>query len=431
MDYLRIFPLWLVVLFLALAWTRRHGPQVRQWVIASVLVHAVGTIGMSWLVTNVTGGDMLKYERDGRLLAEVIWRDPGLTGEVFNLLMQREYFLPFRMIGASTSTGSMSAIAGLVTALVGAGGVVGGSVFSGLCLLSRVGLFTVCARWFPWVRRDYLYMAITLMPSVVIWSSGYFKEAVALTGLCTVVWGLDLIFAQRRYIIPAALVFVGFWMVFLFKGFFLVPLALALGLQLIAARSAARPGARGEASLVRIALGAALGVAGVFALSSLFPQLSLEQLTERTSELQAIGRTVTGGSSYQLGESLPTTLGGQLAFAPQAIFTALFRPLIIESTNALMVFNSLETSVLLLVSVLLLRGSWSERWRLLVRSPALVFCVVFVLAIALGIGLATSNLGTLSRYRMPLVPFFAVALLVLGTRMPATPVPAAATVRRR
>jgi len=39
---------------------------------------------------------------------------------------------------------------------------------------------------------------------------------------------------------------------------------------------------------------------------------------------------------------------------------------------------------------------------------------VFVMAFGIAVGLASSNLGTLSRYRSPLVPFFVVLLLVLG-----------------
>jgi hypothetical protein len=48
------------------------------------------------------------------------------------------------------------------------------------------------------------------------------------------------------------------------------------------------------------------------------------------------------------------------------------------------------------------------------EDPFLVFCVVFVIAFGIAVGLTSTNLGTLSRYRSPLLPFFVVLLLVLG-----------------
>jgi len=39
--------------------------------------------------------------------------------------------------------------------------------------------------------------------------------------------------------------------------------------------------------------------------------------------------------------------------------------------------------------------------------------VFFVLVLALGTGLSTANLGTLSRYRAPMMPFFLLLLIIL------------------
>ncbi len=47
------------------------------------------------------------------------------------------------------------------------------------------------------------------------------------------------------------------------------------------------------------------------------------------------------------------------------------------------------------------------------KSPLLLFCIAFVGSFAVCVGLATSNLGSLSRYRVPMMPFYATLLLVL------------------
>jgi branched-subunit amino acid transport protein len=116
-----------------------------------------------------------------------------------------------------------------------------------------------------------------------------------------------------------------------------------------------------------------------------------------------------------LGGEVPTTLSGQLAYAPVALLTSLFRPSILEARNLLMLANAVETTVLtLLFARILFKRSLRNVRRQIMDEPFLVFCLVFVIAFGIAVGLTSTNLGTLSRYRSPIVPFFAVLLLVLG-----------------
>ncbi|MBU6160992.1 MAG: hypothetical protein KGO50_07700 [Myxococcales bacterium] len=430
LDLIRALAIWVVTLLIAQLAVRDQPRQVRNLVVMSVAAHLAATLGMSWLVVTQFGGDMLRYERDGAELSTLMWRDSRMFGEVMNLFLQSEHMLPRRIIGAGTSTGSMVAMSAFVTMLVGTGTVVVASAFSAISYLTRLMLFQVARRWFAATRPDYVFIAIMLVPSVMVWSSGIFKEAVAVSGLALLIWGTDVLMARTRILAGLVANFFGFWFVFLFKSFLLVPFALALGLQIYASRAAARGGPKWSFGVGQLVFGAVLGVLGVIALSSLVPQLSIQQLSDQASNLQNLGQSVRGGSTYSLGVSIPSSPVGQLAYAPVAVFTSLYRPLIIEATNAIMVVNALETTLLLLASILLLRGRWSERVAMVVRSPALLFCLVFVFATALGVGLATTNLGTLSRYRMPLVPLFALILVVLHSRV-AVRGPVRSTMRRR
>jgi hypothetical protein len=80
----------------------------------------------------------------------------------------------------------------------------------------------------------------------------------------------------------------------------------------------------------------------------------------------------------------------------------------------MMLVSALETTALtILFASILLRRNLGDFRRELANQPFLVFCVVFVVGFGLAVGLGSSNLGTLSRYRSPLLPFFVVLLLVL------------------
>jgi hypothetical protein len=101
-------------------------------------------------------------------------------------------------------------------------------------------------------------------------------------------------------------------------------------------------------------------------------------------------------------------------YAPLALFAALFRPVIFEARNLLMLANALETTflTLLLARILLTRDLLRVRGQIM-DDPFLVFCMVFVLALGVAVGLASTNLGTLSRYRAPILPFLALTLFTL------------------
>jgi hypothetical protein len=116
-----------------------------------------------------------------------------------------------------------------------------------------------------------------------------------------------------------------------------------------------------------------------------------------------------------LSGEIPTTLVGRFAYAPAALVTSLFRPVLFEVHNMPSLVNAVETTVLtLLFARVLFTRSLGKVRREIADNPLLVFCLVFVIAFGIAVGLASANLGTLSRYRSPLLPFFVVLLLVLG-----------------
>ena len=161
-----------------------------------------------------------------------------------------------------------------------------------------------------------------------------------------------------------------------------------------------------------------LGVGGIVLLGHYFPEYALDNL--RRSNLRPSAgwpryRGLRGGSHFTLSGEIPTTLVGQLAYAPAALLASLFRPALFEVHNLLMLANAVETTVLTLLfaRILFTRNLGNVR-RQIADDPFLVFCVVFVVAFGIAVGLASSNLGTLSRYRCPLLPFFVVLLFVLA-----------------
>jgi hypothetical protein len=116
------------------------------------------------------------------------------------------------------------------------------------------------------------------------------------------------------------------------------------------------------------------------------------------------------GSGYTLG-NLDGTWQSMILLAPSAINVSLFRPYFWEVNNPLMALSAIESFVALLFTIFVLFRVRTEIFSYL-RSEV-IFCIVFALIFAFGVGISTYNFGTLSRYKVPLLPFYWSALVII------------------
>jgi hypothetical protein len=136
-------------------------------------------------------------------------------------------------------------------------------------------------------------------------------------------------------------------------------------------------------------------------------------IAESTEDLRQLGITHAGGSTIE-----PIAVGGGplrlLLTAPIGVATTLFRPMVFEIRNPLMIASALEVLVFTTAAVRIGVRGFRRALMAIRRSWLNVFCVVFVVLFAFAVGVSTVNLGTLSRYRVPMLPFYAMALAALG-----------------
>jgi hypothetical protein len=363
------------------------------------------------------GGDMFSYFYYGELLAQMMERDPlHVIPEVTALLLQQEAHLPTTIIHrAGTSTGSMSALAAWSFYLLGPSKYANTIVFAMLSLCGKIAIYRVFRSNLGPAFRAHAAIAALFVPSFVFWSSGLYKEAVAVAGFGWSLLGLHLWIRGGRTVHGGAIIVAGAIPILLIKPYVLLPLALAGGSWYYWARSLKRGRVRIRPSHLVVA--ALLGIGVIVLVGHYSPEYALDNLNAGTSALQDVGRyhRLRGGSHFTLSDEIPTTLVGQLAYAPAALLASLFRPALFEVHNLLMLANAVETTALTLLfaRILLTRNLGNVR-RQIADDPFLIFCLVFVAAFGIAVGLASTNLGTLSRYRCPLLPFFVVLLLVLG-----------------
>jgi hypothetical protein len=117
------------------------------------------------------------------------------------------------------------------------------------------------------------------------------------------------------------------------------------------------------------------------------------------------------GSGYSLGE-LDGTFSGMIKLAPQAINVSLFRPYLWEVRNPLMLLAALESFAFLIFTIYAFYKSRKVLGKAF-GDPTILFCFIFSLTFAFAVGVSTFNFGTLTRYKIPLLPFYMMGLILL------------------
>ncbi len=410
---------------------------------ASLALHVLASISLVLLYTAyyaAEGGDILNYHRNGVLLADAVWEDPfPRSWQLILAVFQQPSQLPFPLFGGQSGTGTMSAVTALLMMFMG-------NSLYGACLalgfasfVGKLWLFEAIAGTLAPQYRRRVLVATMLVPSVVFWSSGLMKESFALLGVCLVVAGVRRVIRGQVYAAVTALI--GAVMIGLIKPYILLPAVMASAVWYYADKAIdPRQGFTFQPGY--LVIGAIGGVVGYLAAATIFPEFAINSVADSAATRRELSFGDGGGSVYSLGDTSNRTLSGQIVYAPAALLTTLFRPTIFEVRNPLMLISALETTVL---TFLLVSAAWQRRVRSLylsvTRSPVLLFCLAFTLLLSVGIGLGTTNFGTLSRYRIPVMPFFATLVMVwsggeavaatLAEKKQASPQDGGAPVQRR
>ncbi len=269
--------------------------------------------------------------------------------------------------------------------------------FSFLALLC---LFRYLSSIYP-ERKKLFILILFLVPSIVFYGSGVHKEAIALIALSLLVPSFGhFLDGQKRALflfLPAL------FLLYLVKEFYfasLLPALLAWGLS---RHSKLHPG-------LLFPLTVLLFWVAVFLLSNVLP---VSDLARQMAEKQELFRA-TKGESHILIPLLDGSPGSVLKALPQALFNVFVRPLNGGIHSPFLFLYALENIAILLLTLWTIVSAHKMNF----RHPLFWFFLLFSLAALLIIGLIVPNIGAISRYRVPGLLFYLLALAVV-LRVPA------------
>jgi hypothetical protein len=394
-------------------------PKLHAFVWAGLFAHFASALAQVQITLGYYGmGDMVMYFETGRALAQLMALNPETyVPEVFAYFFQMPVSLPVGQELAESATGSMTAASAVILVITRH------SLWASCLAVGTAAFFAKLALCgVLWERMEercarHVVIAVLLLPSAAFWSSALLKESLAVVGLATLLVGAYRL-KERRFVRSGLSIVGGTLLVAMLKPYILLPTACAVTIWLYfggALEESKRRPVRLRA--VVVLPGMASLVAVVLLFGRVFPAFGVDRFAEDAATYQELGVQFAGGSSFVFGDPSERSLMGQLAFAPIGFFNVLFRPLFFEVRNVVMAMNAVETTLFAGAFLVIAVG---RRWRVVVErvlsSPELAFCAIFALTMGLGVGLTTTNLGTLSRYRMPMMPFLALLMLVVSEK---------------
>ena len=303
--------------------------------------------------------------------------------------------------------------------------------FSGLW-----AMYLTFARIRPHVYKQ-LAWVIFYIPSMFFWGSGLMKASLSVGALGWVFYALYKGAIQKRSIAKSATIGVlaGYALLSIKSYILLCFLPGALlwvfneNNELIknqTVRILAKP--------VFFVLGGAIAFFAAVNLTKGDDKYDIDKIGERskiTADYLYETSLQQNGSAYYLGKQ-DGTIGGMVKLAPQAVATALFRPLLWEARNPIMLLSALEAGFFLIFTLRIFwRTGVVATIRFVAATPVLVLCFVFSLIFAASVAINSANFGTLVRYKIPMIPFYLGGLYILQSMLDAQKVKRRRPVARR
>ena len=264
-----------------------------------------------------------------------------------------------------------------------------------------------------------LGICILFMPSLLFWGSGIMKDSYVLGATCWFSYNFYYVFIKRKKIlINALLVIFNISIIMALKPY--VILSILPGALLWLNNAYLK---QVSSSFVKIMIMPILGViilAGGFLLYSNMSGLmgdygNIDQAVEKAKVIQQdlLREEQYGRNNYNLGE-IDGTIAGMSSIAPVAIFTALYRPLFFEIGSPMMIISAFENTILLLLTlILILKTNPRKMIRIIISQPLILYSIFFSLLLAFGVGMASTNFGALSRYKIPFIPYYFSAIYLI------------------
>ena len=291
-----------------------------------------------------------------------------------------------------------------------------------ICCFSYIGVwkfFRLLNILYPGYEKGLAYIVLFL-PSLAFWGSGIMKDSYTVSSACWITYNFYMVLILRKKVlINSIFLLINLFIIVNMKPYVILSLLPGIILWLNSAYLK-----KIKNIFLKILIFPLISVIILLIGLYVFQNLSslmgvygevdtaLEQAQVIRSDLLRTDQY--GSNNYDIGK-FDGSLISLLSVAPNAIFTALFRPFLWEIGSPTMVFSAVENFILIIFTFFtLIRVSPFTVLRTLIKEPFLFYCLIFSILFAFGVGIAGTNFGAMVRYKTPLMPFFFSIIYLLS-----------------
>ena len=293
-------------------------------------------------------------------------------------------------------------------------------IFAALSFSGSWALFRILATFYPDIKRV-IAICVLFIPSIALWGSGIFKDTICMAGLGWLTFSTLKMLVYRDFSVGNILLgLLSFYLISVIKVYILIAYipGLILWIMFIYLRNI-NSGFVRFILMIPILIGATFAFSyGMGKLSESLGKYSIENMASTaqvTRDWIAVSSTQES-IGYDIGGFEPTFMG-MVKKLPLAVNVTLFRPYLWETKKALQFISAIEAAAFFLLTLKVLLSVGIFRfWRAIMDDPTIQFCIIFTLIFAFAVGISSYNFGTLSRYKIPCLPFYALSLVLIYYR---------------
>jgi|688.fasta_scaffold00573_36 hypothetical protein len=260
--------------------------------------------------------------------------------------------------------------------------------------------------------------AFIYIPTIFIWGSGLAKDSIALGSLCLMIASfLRFFIFKKKQVVSIIQFMIGFFICVNTKSY-LVYSCLPFLILCVWHNSYASHRLFSKRKIFAYSINF-LVIALVYFYKEELNELLSNKVLVLFEDRFIIGTKAlaeqNAGSKYDLGMDLfeIKNASQMLKYAPQAINVSLFRPYVTDMSSIKMLLNVTESLLTLLFACYVVIKCRFRIFYDLLTKPFILFSFCYSIIFSFFIGISSGNFGTLVRYKVPMMPFFILALLLL------------------
>ena len=288
-------------------------------------------------------------------------------------------------------------------------------VFSFFSLGGAIRLYKFFIHYFPDYKRE-MALATIFLPSLAFWSSGYLKDPITFGSVGYLVYALLNIFIKKKKIaISVVWAAVAITLLFFIKVYILLALAPSAVLWLFGTFNKLV-----ENKTLRRIMALLTFIAGVATAFLLVNYLTSDEnlnafKLDTLIETSQYNRNLYEGFGEQYeGSYFTIKTTNPFLLVLNGIVATLFRPFLWEINSPTALLSSLEALLFLyFTAYFMYKRGVITFFRKAFSDPVLLMCIVFTLIFAAAIGSSATNFGSLSRYKIPCLPFYLAMVMIL------------------